>query len=119
MKEQLKQNLTTVSTWLRGLFMLLYAIIGSIALAITGAVILFQFVSMLLTGKPNEHLLPFAQSLSIYISQIVRYLTYNTEEKPFPSKSWPTETVANDHFTVTRTQESTSNREELQTKNEM
>ncbi|OAD23647.1 hypothetical protein THIOM_000515, partial [Candidatus Thiomargarita nelsonii] len=28
--------------------------------------------------------------LSIYIHQILLYLTYNSEEKPFPFSSWPT-----------------------------
>ena len=98
-KEQLKKNLTLGSTWLRGFFMLLYTMIGMIALFIGVAVIFFQFGSVLLTGKPNEPLFPFGKSLSTYVSQILLYLTYNTEEKPFPLSHWPAETEYN-HFTV-------------------
>jgi len=112
-KEQLKNNLTSGSAWLRGFFMLLYTMIGMIALFIAVVVILFQFGSVLLTGKPNEPLFPFGKSLSTYISQILLYLTYNTETKPFPLSHWPAETEYN-HFTITRPPEmkSTSSRHE-------
>jgi hypothetical protein len=100
-KEQLKKNLTSGSTWLRGLFMLLYSMIGMIAIFITVVVILFQFGSVLLTGKPNEPLFPLGQSLSTYVAQILLFLTYNTETKPFPLSHWPTEAESS-HFTITR-----------------
>lgn len=112
-KEQLKKNLTSGSTWLRGFFMLLYTMIGMIALFIGLVVIFFQFGSVLLAGKPNEPLFPFGKSLSTYVAQLLLYLTYNSEEKPFPLSHWPAETEYN-YFTVTRSPEikSTSSRGE-------
>jgi len=69
-REQLRENLLSGSTWLRGFFMLVYSFICYIAIIITAIVILFQFGVVLISGKPNERLLPLAQSLSLYIHQI-------------------------------------------------
>jgi len=90
LREKIRENLLSGSTWLRGFFMLLYAGICYLAIFITGIVILFQFGVVLLSGKLNERLLPVGQSLSLYIHQIFDYLTYNSDEKPFPLSSWPT-----------------------------
>ncbi|MDM8557697.1 DUF4389 domain-containing protein [Candidatus Parabeggiatoa sp. HSG14] len=88
-RNNIRKNLTSGSTWLRGFFMLLYAFFGYIGVWILLIVVLFQFGSSLVAGKLNERLLPFSQSLGIYISQILHYLTYSTEEKPFPVGYWP------------------------------
>jgi len=85
----IKANLLRASTWTRGFFMLVYAIIFSIVKFVIGAVVIFQFGSMLLTGQVNERLLTFAQSLSVYTYQIICFLTYVQEEKPFPLSPWP------------------------------
>jgi len=69
--------------------MAIFAGIYYIALLVAGVVIFLQFGFMLLTGKLNEQLLVLGQSLSIYLSQILLYLTYSTEEKPFPFQAWP------------------------------
>lgn len=89
LRAQMRENMLSLSTWTRGFFMLLYAVIGYVAIIIAGIVIIFQFGVVLLTGKLNERLFPAGHSLSTYIHQILLYLTYNSEEKPFPFSSWP------------------------------
>jgi hypothetical protein len=86
---QLKDNIKSPNVWMRGFFMLLYAMICYVAISLTFFVVIFQFGSLLLTGKLNERLLPFGQSLSILIHQIFNFLTFNSEEKPFPFGNWP------------------------------
>ncbi|MCP4699421.1 MAG: DUF4389 domain-containing protein [Gammaproteobacteria bacterium] len=85
----MKEHLLSGSTWLRGFFIVMYTILFHVAKIVIGAVVLFQFGSMLFTGKVNERLLVFGQSLSVYTYQVMRYLTYNSDEKPFPLSSWP------------------------------
>jgi len=85
----MKEHLLSFSTWLRGFFMLVFIAIYMVLRLVILAVVLFQFGSMLLTGQLNERLLSFADSLSLYAFQIIRYLTYNSDEKPFPFRSWP------------------------------
>lgn len=84
-----KDHLLAKSTWIRGFFMLVYAFLYAVARFVTLAVVLFQFGALLLTGRVNERLLDFGQSLSMYTYQMMRYLTYNTEVKPFPLSPWP------------------------------
>jgi len=89
LRDKIRDSLLTPSTWLRVFFMLLYGIICYIAIFVIIIVIVFQFGVVLLTGKLNQQLLPVGQSISIYIYQILVYLTYNSEEKPFPFDNWP------------------------------
>lgn len=77
------------SIWLRGLYMLLFALIYSVAEVITVPLVLFQFIHKALTGKTNQRLLSFGQSLSVFIYQIWRFLTFNSEILPFPFAAWP------------------------------
>ncbi len=99
LREQIRENLLSLNSWLRGFFMLLYAVACYVAIIVTGIVMLFQFGVVLLTGKINDRLLPLGQSLSIYIHQILLYLTYNSDEKPFPFSSWPT-VIASEQVSV-------------------
>ena len=52
-------------------------------------VVMFQFVYSLLTGSRNEKLVNLGYSLSTYVYQIMSYLTFNTEEHPYPFSDWP------------------------------
>jgi hypothetical protein len=75
--------------FIRGAYILLFLVIGYITIFVSFFVILFQFLSELIFKKPNEYLLHFGKTLSHYASDILNFVTYNTEEKPFPFKSWP------------------------------
>jgi hypothetical protein len=88
MKDDLKQNLAQQSTWMRALYMVILFIVYSIAEIILGAVIIFQFLSRLLTGKLNATLLMFGADLSQFAYEILMFLTYNSDEKPFPFSEW-------------------------------
>lgn len=90
MSDDLKSNLKNQSTWLRGLYMLLFSILSRIADFVLVGVIIFQFIHKLFTGKTNERLLTFGQSLASYIYQIIQFLTFNSEYHPFPFGTWPT-----------------------------
>jgi len=76
-------------TWIRGLFMLLFVAIYNVAAVLIGAVAILQFAWKLISGETNPRLLSFGEDLSRYFYQILRYLTFNTEEKPFPFADWP------------------------------
>ncbi|MDQ2694989.1 MAG: DUF4389 domain-containing protein [Pseudomonadota bacterium] len=85
----MKKHATTRSTWIRGLYMLLFALIYNVAEVVVLAVALFQFIVKLLTGNVNGRLLELGNSLSIYVCQIWRFLTFNSETLPFPFGPWP------------------------------
>ena len=80
--------------------MILFAIIGyCIVPIIVGLVSIFQFIYTLFVDKPLESLLAFSDSLSRYLQEIAAYLTYVTEDKPFPFHSWPQNPVTVIHKT--------------------
>ena len=85
----IKEHLTARPTWIRGLFILLFAVIYRVAGVVLAAVAIIQFGFVLFTGQRNERLLGFGESLGRFYYQIVRYVTFNTEERPFPFSDWP------------------------------
>lgn len=86
---QLKSNLTSSKHWLRLIFMLIFAAVLQIASVVMWVVGISQFIFALFTGQDNIVLRRFGYSLSIYIFHMLRFLTYNSEEKPFPFTDWP------------------------------
>lgn len=90
MNENSEAPINKHNIWMRGLFMLLMAL----ALHVSGTVLfiisLIQFVIMLLNDTPNERLVKFGRSLARYFQQIANFLTFATEEMPFPFNDWPT-----------------------------
>jgi len=89
--QAIKENIRSRPTWTRGLFMLLFAVIYGLAELVITAVVVFQFFYVLLSGKSNERLLVFGQGLSTFVYNIMLFLTYNIEEKPFPFAPWTNE----------------------------
>jgi len=88
-KKGVLDNFLNGRTWLRGIFMLLFALIYSVAEVIVFIVVLLQFLFVLFTGQQNTRLRDFGQGLSIFVYQIVSYWTYNSEDRPFPFSPWP------------------------------
>lgn len=52
-------------------------------------VTIVQFVMMLLNNAPNARLLAFGRGLGRYLQQIANFLTFASEEIPFPFSDWP------------------------------
>jgi multisubunit Na+/H+ antiporter MnhE subunit len=86
----LEENLKSRSTWLRFVFMIVFVLIYGVTRIVLGAVVILQFLWVLFTAETNPRLLHLGASLATYTYQILRYLTYNTEERPFPfDLDWP------------------------------
>ena len=75
--------------WRRGLYMLLFAFLLGVAKFVLFTMVLLQFLLVLLAGSPNAQLLVFGQSLSTYIYQVMLFLTFNSEDHPYPFSDWP------------------------------
>lgn len=88
-----KENFKEGSKWIRLLFMVLFVIFHYVVRVLVYLVAIVQFITVLCVNRPNENLLKFGQSLSYYSYQIFRFLTYNTNEKPFPFGAWPSDKV--------------------------
>ena len=91
MSGEIKEHVTRRSIWLRLVFMIVLSVAFNVAEVIIFAVVAFQFLASLFTGQPNDRLARFGRNLARYLQQITVYLTFTTEEKPFPFTPWPDE----------------------------
>lgn len=83
------QNLKSAIFWKRLLFMMLFAVAYTLTKFAVCATIIFLIFYNLLTGGSNERAVTFGRQASAYIYHLLLYLTYNTEERPFPFADWP------------------------------
>ncbi|SFB82325.1 protein of unknown function [Marinospirillum celere] len=86
----IKERIRDESFWLRLPFMLLFFLAWKLNELILLGVVLVQVVLRLFTGRPQPQLLALGSQLTRYGYQIFRYLTFNSEAKPFPFAEWPT-----------------------------
>jgi len=89
MSDELKNNLKNQSTWMRGLYMLLFTIFSRIAEVVLFAVVVFQFILKLVSGDTNQRLHKLGQGLSSYVYQVFQYLSFNSDYRPYPFGAWP------------------------------
>lgn len=89
MNDEVKHNILEPKTWMRALYMLLFAVIYTVSEFVITAVVIIQFLIVLFTGKGNQRLLQLGQSLSTFIYQILQFLTFNSEVMPYPFGEWP------------------------------
>ncbi len=70
---------------MRLIYMILIALMISVARTVLGVVTLIQFIIMLLNNKaPNERLSDFGTDLGIWIAKAARYQTAASNVKPWP-----------------------------------
>ncbi len=89
MENGLKSNLTRSETWIRVLYVILFAVIYMVAEVVLVAVVVIQFGFVLITGKRNPNLLQFGGSLSRYLYDVLLYFTFRSDKEPFPFDDWP------------------------------
>lgn len=75
--------------WKRGGLMLVFAFFIGLAQTVLFTASFAQFMWLAITMHHNELLASFGNSLSQWIAAAGRYMTCQTEEKPFPWASWP------------------------------
>lgn len=88
MSEATKVAVTNSNTWLRIVYMVLFGFVYSIAEIVMIAIAVVQVLFKLFTGEVNENLLILGKQVVKYIFNIMQFLTFSTEEKPFPFSSW-------------------------------
>ena len=75
--------------WLRGFLMILMALAFHLASVLLGVLAVVQFVLALLSDSANDRLGAFGQSLGQYLRQIAAFVSFATDEAPFPFSDWP------------------------------
>ena len=86
----IEENIKSRATWTRLLFMVISSILVWLASLVGMVVVVLGFLMVLFTGQVNRELRDVGQSIATYIYENVRFLTFNTDDKPFPfGGKWP------------------------------
>lgn len=82
-------SLTNVDTWIRLAYMVLFALLVMAARLLVSIVVVVQFALVLIFGRDNENLRNLGQGLGKWVYQAIMFLTFNSNDKPFPFDEWP------------------------------
>ena len=88
-QDQIKANLLSTSFWIRVLFMLIFALVLWALWLAAIVICVVQTVIVLITGEINEQLQKLGAIAAQYLSQIVSFMVFATEDKPFPFSPFP------------------------------
>lgn len=88
--DDLVENVRELSGWVRVLFVIffivvLHLIIGPLIVLLA----LVQALFLIFTTKANENLAGFGSLLVNYVAQILNFVTFNSESRPFPFSDFP------------------------------
>ena len=84
-------NFTDPNQWIRLLLMIVYLFVNYLVRFLTMLIAVVQFLFTMLANEPNQQLLVFSKQLARFSYQIMLFVFYATEERPFPFSSWPAE----------------------------
>ena len=88
--EEVETNKQPKAGWKRVLYTILYLTINRFISMLLFLITVCQFIYSWLIGEPNDKLLHFTGGLAEYSKQLVSYIGFNSEEKPWPVGEWPT-----------------------------
>jgi hypothetical protein len=88
-RDEVKNNLLAPAQWLRILIMAGFILAAWVASLVLVVVMITQTVTVLIAGGPNHNLRQFGLVASAYLHQIVSFLVYGTEDRPFPFAPFP------------------------------
>lgn len=88
-EEDLKKNVKDREAWFRFAIMVVLGGAFYITCMITFAVAFVQFFARLFSGAAFAGLIEFGDNIATYQAQLTRYLTFASDDKPFPFSSFP------------------------------
>lgn len=88
-EDAIKQNVKDKDTWLRFVYLVVFGIAFYLSIMLTFATSIFQFLAKLFGGNSFVGLAAFGLNLATYQAQVTRYLTFASDEKPFPFAQFP------------------------------
>tara|TARA_E500000075_G_scaffold38645_1_gene34679 strand:+ start:66 stop:386 length:321 start_codon:yes stop_codon:yes gene_type:complete len=85
----LSENIKEPSIWVNFFLKVIYLIFLNFIIPFLGFITLLQFLFSLGSKKPNDNLISFSKKISIYIYQIINFITYSSDERPWPFNAFP------------------------------
>jgi len=100
--EELKRNILSLSQWVRILYMVFYAIACWLITIILPVIIIAQILISLISGRDNENLRTVGMRVADYFHDMLTFLVYGSETKPWPfNDSDSADTASHSDFEVT------------------
>lgn len=99
-REEVKEEVFKLGKWTRFVFMVLYAFVLNFVITVSIGLAFIQFLFFLLTSKVNESLSDFNNHLFLFVSDTLKFLLFETDDKPFPFKKSEEETIEEDSHEV-------------------
>ena len=75
--------------WFRLIFMLFYWCVLNVAITVFGILVIVASLVRLFARSEPIIVSSWLRSLSVFVRQIIDFLAFNEEEKPFPFQPWP------------------------------
>jgi hypothetical protein len=91
MQEKKKSTTSRMDIGIRLLYTILYILVFEIIKTIIHITVVFQYVFLLLTLRHNIAVRNFSNKVVTYGYDVMRYLTLNKNERPFPFSDFPAE----------------------------
>ena len=88
-EEQMKKTYPVKERLIKGLFVLLFCFAFSICRFLVVIIALVQFLFDLISGEPSIRLCKFSAKLNNYVSEIIAFVSYQSDIKPFPFSDFP------------------------------
>tara|TARA_B100000989_G_scaffold108662_1_gene79672 strand:+ start:441 stop:761 length:321 start_codon:yes stop_codon:yes gene_type:complete len=85
----LTENIKEPSIWVNFFLKVIYLIFLNFIIPFLGFITLLQLLFSLGSKKPNNNLISFSKKISIYIYQIINFITYSSDERPWPFNTFP------------------------------
>jgi hypothetical protein len=89
-ENEIKKHVKDKDTWLRFVYLVVFGVAFYLSILLTFATSIFQFLAKLFGGCSFKGLSDFGDSLAAYQAQVTRFLTFASDEKPFPFAPFPT-----------------------------
>ncbi|MDQ6961517.1 MAG: DUF4389 domain-containing protein [Mariprofundaceae bacterium] len=89
MNHDFKKNIRNSEQWYKVAWIILFMVAYSVVKVVLFAIVVVQIIYTLIFSEQQQRLRCFAAQLALYIYQLVQFVTYNQEEKPFPFSAWP------------------------------
>jgi hypothetical protein len=69
--------------------MVAFSFVYYVAIGILWLIVVTQFLFSLFTNSPNENILKLSNGFRNYMVQILDFITYQSDDKPFPFSDFP------------------------------
>ena len=85
----LTENIKEPSIWVNFFLKVVYLVFLNFIVPFLGFITLLQLLFSIGSKKPNENLVSFSKKISSYLYQIINFITYSSDQRPWPFNSFP------------------------------